>query len=253
MTDHVRKTVEAGVMTLTLARPDKKNALTDAMYGALADALAEAGSDDAVRVVLFAAEGDAFTAGNDINDFMAIAAGAVPVTERNVFRFLHALAAADKPLVAAVSGLAVGIGLTMLLHCDLVFVADDARLSAPFVNLGLSPEAASSLLLPGLIGHRRAFAMFALGEPILGAQAAALGIANAAVPRDEVLLKARAAAAALASRAPGALKATKRLMREAEGLRSTLTAEGEVFAERLRSAEAKEAFSAFLERRPAVF
>jgi len=253
MSDHVRKTVEGGVMTLTLSRPEKKNALTDAMYGALADAMIQAETDDAVRVILFAADGDAFTAGNDINDFMQIATSPTPVTDRNVFRFLHALAAADKPLVAAVTGLAVGVGLTMLLHCDLVYVAEDAKLSAPFVNLGLSPEAASSLLLPQIIGHRRAFAMFALGEPVTGTQAAALGIANAALPKDEVLAKAQAAAALLASRAPGSLKVTKRLMRNAETLSAQIVTEGAVFADRLNSAEAKEAFSAFLERRPAVF
>ena len=253
MSEHITVAVDGGVMTITLARPQKKNALTDAMYGALVDALADAERDEAVRAVLFAAEGDAFTAGNDIGDFMQVAAGDGPFAEGNAFGFLHALAAARKPYVAAVTGLAVGVGLTMLLHCDLVYVAEDARLSAPFVKLGLAPEAASSLLLPAAIGYRRAFALVALGETLDGVQAAALGLANAALPRGDVLARARAAAEALAARAPGSLRATKRLMRDAARLAAHIDLEGEAFAERLQSAEAKEAFAAFMERRPAVF
>lgn len=253
MTEHVGVTLEAGILRLLLTRPQKKNALTSAMYGALADALIRADSDRDVRVVLFEAEGDVFTAGNDINDFAAVASGARPRSEMRGFDFISQLGRAKKPLVAAVSGHAVGVGLTMLLHCDLVFVGEDVKLSVPFVNLALVPEAASSLLLPARIGHARAYAMFALGEPIDGKTAFNWGIANAALPRAEVRPRALAAAQALASRPLEALIATKQLMRDAEALTGVMAREGAVFSERLKSAEAAEAFRAFAERRPADF
>jgi enoyl-CoA hydratase/carnithine racemase len=177
MSDHVKVEIDAGVMTLTLARPEKKNALSNAMYGVLADSLEAAEKDPAVRVVILQADGDSFTAGNDLQDFAAQATGAF-AGERHVLRFLKALANATRPLVAAVQGQAVGVGTTMLLHCDLVYVTPDARLTTPFVNLALVPEAASSWLLPARIGHARAYAMFALGEAIDGGTAVAWGIAN---------------------------------------------------------------------------
>lgn len=253
MTEHVRVTVEAGVMRLLLARPAKKNALTNAMYGALAEALIRAEQDRDVRVVLFEAEGDAFTAGNDLGDFAAAASGTLPRSEMRGFQFITQLGKAQKPYVAAVQGTAVGVGLTMLLHCDLVFVAEDAKLSVPFVNLALVPEAASSLLLPQRIGHARAYAMFALGEPIDGKTAAQIGIANAALPRGEVRARALAAAEALAARPLESLCATKRLMRDAEAINAVMLREGAVFQERLKSAEAGEAFRAFAERRSPDF
>src|SRR5688572_6044946 len=193
MTEHVRTTVEDGVLRIRLMRPEKKNSLTIAMYTALGDALARAEEDPSVRAVLFEAEGDAFSAGNDIGDFAAVASGKLSREEMTTFTFLDALAKARKPYVAAVQGLAVGIGVTMLLHCDLVFVAENAKLSTPFVNLALVPEAASSVLLQARIGYARAFAMFALGEPIDGRTAASIGLANAALPADEVGAKALAA------------------------------------------------------------
>jgi enoyl-CoA hydratase/carnithine racemase len=155
--------------------------------------------------------------------------------------------------VGAVTGLAVGVGTTMLLHCDLVYVADDARLSTPFVNLALVPEAASSLLMPARIGYARAFALFALGEPMLGEMAARLGLANAAMPAAEVDAAALAAAKALAKRPLGALIATKTLMRDSEQLLAVMQREGKLFGERLKTAEAAEAFQAFAERRPPDF
>ena len=174
MTEHVQVAVEDGVMRITLARPEKKNALTNAMYAALGEALTRAESDPAVRVVLFDAEGDAFTAGNDLGDFAAVAAGTLAREEMKTHVFLEALARGTKPYVAAVHGLAVGVGVTMLLHCDLVLRRRGrAGSSTPFVNLALVPEAASSVLMPARIGHARAFAMFALGEPIDGRTAAA--------------------------------------------------------------------------------
>ncbi len=252
MTEQVKAALEDGVLTIAFDRPEKKNALTNAMYGVIADALEGAETDPAVRVVLFQGEGDSFTAGNDLVDFAGIAAGQGPA-ERHVTRMLKALANARKPLIAAVHGVAVGVGTTMLLHCDLVFVAEDARLSTPFVNLALVPEAASSLLLPNRIGHARAFAMFALGEVVSGTRAEALGIANAAVPAAEVRERARAAALEVARRPPGAVQAAKRLMRDAATIAAVMDAEGAVFEERLKTAEAREAFMAFMERRPPDF
>jgi enoyl-CoA hydratase/carnithine racemase len=253
MTDHVRISIEDNVMRLLLARPEKKNALTNAMYAALGAALDRAESDPAIRAVLFEAEGDAFTAGNDLGDFAAVAAGMMARSEMKAHVLLSALARAEKPYVAAVQGLAVGVGVTMLLHCDLVYVAEDAKLTVPFVNLAVVPEAASSWLLPARIGYARAFAMFALGEPVDGRTAAAIGIANSALPAADVRAKAFAAAKALATRPIGALRATKKLMRDAAAIQALMTKEGEIFGERLRTAEAAEAFRAFAERRPADF
>jgi len=252
MNEHVTTALEAGILTVTLARPDKKNALTNAMYGTLADALHRAETDPAIRVVLLQGDGDSFTAGNDLSDFAAQSQG-LHKGERHVLRFLDALARATRPLVAAVQGNAVGVGTTMLLHCDLVYVADTARLTTPFVNLALVPEAASSLLLPARVGHARAFAMFALGEVIDASTAVAIGLANAAVPPAELRARARAAAETLAKRPLGALAQTKMLMRNADVIRAQMDREGTIFQERLRSAEAREAFAAFAERRPPDF
>ena len=252
MTDQVQVTVDAGVMTITLARPDKKNALNNAMYGVLADSLERAEIDPAVRVVVFQADGDSFSSGNDLQDFTAQATGAF-TGERHVMRFLKNLAKATRPLVAAVQGQAVGVGTTMLLHCDLVFTSPDAKLTVPFVNLALVPEAASSLLLPARIGHARAYAMFALGEALDGATAVAWGVANACVPLEDLRAKARAAADQLAKRPVGALAVTKTLMRDAEAISALMDKEGELFGQRLQTAEAREAFMAFAERRAPDF
>lgn len=253
MTDHIRVTVADNVMRLTLARPGKKNALTNEMYVAMGEALTRAESDPNVRAVLIDADGDAFTAGNDLSDFAAVAAGTMARSEMKVHVFLTALAQAQKPYVAAVQGLAVGIGVTMLMHCDLVFVAEDAKLSTPFVNLAVVPEAASSWLIPARIGHARAYAMFALGEPIDGRTAAAMGLANLALPAAEVHAKALAAAKTLAAKPIGALLATKKLMRDAAAISAVMARESEIFGARLQSAEAAEAFKAFAEKRPPDF
>lgn len=245
---------EGGVLELRFNRPAKKNAITQAMYGVLAEAVSEAAADPAARVILFTAEGDSFSAGNDIADFVAIGSGADGMgMEAPVFRFLRALAELDKPVVAAVRGRAVGVGFTLLLHCDMVVVAEDALLSAPFVNLALAPEAASSMLLPAAIGHRRAFEMFALGEPIDGVTALTWGLANRTLPRDEVETAARDLAASLAARAPSSLRATKRLMRDGEAIWALMRREGEAFAAQLKSPEAMEAFSAFSQKRQPDF
>ncbi len=250
MTDLVKISTANGVMEIVWNRPDKKNALSNAMYRAATAALAQAVEDKSVRVVLLASEGDSFTSGNDLADFASAAMGGeAPAAGA----FIEAIAQFPKPLVAAVAGLAVGVGTTMLLHCDLVFVASDAKLTTPFVNLALVPEAASSLLMPAHIGHRRAFAMFALGEGLTGEQAAQLGVANVALPAAEVLAAARAAAAKLALRPPGAVMATKKLMRNGEAILTQLRTEGAIFGERLKSAEAMEAFMAFQQKRAPDF
>jgi enoyl-CoA hydratase/carnithine racemase len=253
MTSLVLTSVEDGVLRLTLNRPEKKNALTNAMYSELAAALERAESDPAIRVVLLEAEGDAFSAGNDLGDFAAVASGASDRRDMHSGKYLSALARAKKPYVVAVQGLAVGIGVTMLMHFDLVYIAEDAKLTTPFVNLALVPEAASSWLLPARIGYARAFAMFALGEPVDGRTAASIGIANLALPKAEVRAKALAAAKALATRPSGALQATKQLMRDATAIQATMSREAEIFGARLKTAEAAEAFKAFAERRQPDF
>jgi enoyl-CoA hydratase/carnithine racemase len=251
MSEHIKLTEEVGVLEIGFARPDKKNALSNAMYRAAREALESAQTNNSVRVVLFSAEGDAFTAGNDIGDFAKVAGGQGGAPEAHLF--IEALGRAEKPIVAAVPGIAVGVGTTMLLHCDLVYVAENAKLSAPFVNLALVPEAASSLLLPARIGHVRAFAMFALGESLSGLEAVALGLANKALPQDEVLKAARAAAKALARKPTGSVVATKRLMRDVAALLAQMNNETAIFGERLKSDEAREAFCAFAERRSPDF
>lgn len=240
-----------GVLTLTLNRPEKKNALTSAMYAALADAMDAAESDPAVRVIAFRGAGDLFCAGNDIGDFLA--AATADIGGAHVFRFMRQLGSAGKPLVAGVQGRAVGIGTTMLLHCDHVVLGEDAQLSTPFVGLGLVPEAASSLILPAMIGHQRAFAMLAMGEPMNAAEALAAGLANAVVPNDQLDCALQAAATRIAALPPGAVQATKALMRDHAAQAAQMEAEIEIFAQRLKSPEAREAFTAFLQKRAPDF
>lgn len=253
MTDHVQITRHDRVLVVALDRVDKKNAVTQAMYAAMAEALEQVNDDREVRAVLFRAEGESFCAGNDIGDFIAQGSQSAKPEEMPVFRFLKAMAHLEKPAVAAVRGRAVGIGLTLLLHCDLVVVAEDALLSVPFVNLGLTPEAASSLLLPLAVGHRRAFEMFALGQAVDGRTAEAWGLANRAVPSAQVDEVAAGLADALAARAPAAVTATKRLMRDREAIWSLMIKEGEVFAAQMRGPEAMEAFMAFTQKRAPDF
>jgi enoyl-CoA hydratase/carnithine racemase len=253
VTDQIQTELAGGVLTVTLARPEKKNAITQAMYAVLAEATERARTDDAVRVLMFRGQGDSFSAGNDIADFIALGSQGQQPTDMAVFRFLKALADLDKPAVAAVRGRAVGIGLTLLLHCDVVVVAEDALLSAPFINLALAPEAASSLLLPAVLGHQRAFEIFALGEPIDGRTAHAWGLANRAVPADQVEAVAADLAGRLAARAPNSIRKTKRLMRDAEGLWALMQREGEAFGSQMSSPEAMEAFMAFSQKRAPDF
>lgn len=239
------------VAEIAFDRPDKRNAITVAMYAALADAVEAAEADPAVRVLLFHGHGGAFTAGNDLADFVA---NPPDGSERPVFRFLRALTTTRKPLLAAVAGPAVGIGTTMLLHCDLVLADDTARFGLPFVNLGLVPEAASSLLLPRLAGHQRAAELFLLGDPFDAATAERIGLVNRVVPAAELLEAARALADRLAAKPPQALQATKALLKSASTtVAERLDEELEVFVHQLRSAELKEAVAAFFEKRPPDF
>ena len=255
MTDHVLSEISGGVLTLTINRPDKKNALTREMYAALGEGIDKASNDPAIRCVLIQANGDAFTAGNDLSDFSAANRGepAANAQRERGNPLLIALGRATVPIVAAVHGRAVGVGVTMLLHCDQVFVAEDALLSTPFVNLALVPEAASSILLPARIGHARAFSMFVLGEVVDGKTAAAWGIANAALPVADLRARARAAADIIASRPASAVSITKTLMRDVEAIAAAMTREGGHFAAQLKTPEAREAFAAFAERRAPDF
>ncbi|WP_309087716.1 enoyl-CoA hydratase-related protein [Phenylobacterium sp.] len=256
MAEHVLIETSAGVLTITLNRPEKKNALTRAMYQAMADGIDAADADPDVRCVLIQAEGDMFTAGNDLADFAAVNRGdeSANAAREKGNPLLNALERAKTPIVAAVNGRAVGVGVTMLLHCDLVYVSEDALLTTPFVNLALVPEAASSMLLPARIGHARAFAMFVLGEAVDAKKAEAWGIANAVVPAAELRAKARAAAEAVAARAPASVAATKALMRRpAEPIAVRYEEEGRLFAAQLKSPEAAEAFAAFAEKRAPDF
>ncbi|MFI5615152.1 enoyl-CoA hydratase-related protein [Amycolatopsis sp. NPDC051903] len=247
MTDDVRIETEQHVLTLTLARPGKKNALTEAMYSVLADALESAEDDPGVRAILVRGEGDSFTAGNDLAEFVTDDA-VVTGSDRQVFRFLRALSTATKPVVAAVHGRAVGVGTTLLLHCDVVFVSQDARLSCPFVDLALVPEAAASLLLPARIGHVRAYEMFALGRTVDGPTAVAWGLANHVVPAGELGPAALTAVRDLATRSAAALATTKRLMRDNAAVAHRLDEEVRLFSERVVTAEAQAKFAAFTHR-----
>jgi enoyl-CoA hydratase/carnithine racemase len=244
----IRVSEEGAILRLTLDRAEKKNALTNEMYAALTTQLERAERDESVRVVLIDAEGDIFCAGNDLNDFAAIASGQLRRDQIKSFDFLHALARASCPIITAVQGSAVGIGVTLLLHSDIAVVAEDAKLSVPFVDLGLVPEAASSVLMPGRIGHARAFEMFALGKALVGSVAVAMGLANTCVPCHEVLGRAYEYAHQLVARPAGAVRATKRLMRNAAALEAVIDQEISVFAERLTSPETAQALRAFAQR-----
>jgi enoyl-CoA hydratase/carnithine racemase len=246
---------EAGVRTITLNRVDKKNSITQAMYGAMAEALSTAATDDAVRVVVLQGDATVFSAGNDIGDFLARQGGEGLPQQSPVFMFLHALADFPKPLIAAVAGPAVGIGTTMLLHCDLVYAGDNAAFSLPFVNLGLCPEAGSSLLLPRLMGYQRAAEALLLGEPFMAEAAMEAGLVNRVVPPTEVNSVAQLQAKKLAAKPVSALIETKRLMKggQRQEIKAQMAEEGESFGRMLTQPAAREAFTAFMEKRKPDF
>jgi len=245
-----------GVATIEIARPEKKNALTVAMYQAMADALNAAQADPAVRAVLITGQPGIFTSGNDIEDFMSRPPGSGSNSaESPVFQFMRALVGIDKPVVAAVTGAAIGIGTTMLLHCDLVYVSDEARLAMPFVSLGLVPEFASSLIVPKLLGNVKAAEKLLLGDPFSPEDAVDARIANAVLPAGEVVNHARRIAERFNGLPPGAVRETKKLLRRTstDEILKTIAIEGELFGARLRSPEAMEAFQAFFQKRKPDF
>ena len=248
--DDIETSRDGATLLIKFARPAKKNALTLAMYERMNTVLAEAAADKTVRVVVFGSTSDTFTAGNDLGDFMQNP----PNSENSpVFRFINTLANFEKPLIAAVDGKGIGLGLTMLLHCDFVYLSDRASLAAPFVNLGLVPEAASSLLLPRLTGHVRAAEILLLGEPIDAQKAYALGLVNAVLAPDQVLPRALETARKLADKAPNALKLSKALMKDAGEVSKRMQQEGALFIGQLASPEVAEAIGAFFEKRKPDF
>lgn len=242
---------EAGISTITFNRVDKKNSLTAAMYACLADTLEAAATDDATRVVVFQGHETIFSAGNDIADFLNTPPTAA---DAPVFRFLRAISTFPKPLVAAVCGPAVGIGTTLLFHCDLVYAGDNAAFSMPFVNLGLCPEAGSSWLLPALVGYHRAAEKLMLGEPFYADEALEMGLANRVLPPNEVNGHVQAQAKKLADKPSASLVATKALMKKGQGhIAELIAAEGKIFGELLVGPAAKEAISAFMQKRKPDF
>jgi enoyl-CoA hydratase/carnithine racemase len=253
MSEHVRVERDGAVLAITLARPERRNAITVAMYAALADAIEQAADNSTIRAITFRGEGQDFAAGNDLADFLA----AAPRLDNDipVWRLLRALATCEIPLIAAVHGNCVGIGTTMLLHCDLVLADEGARFSLPFVDLGLVPEAASTLLLPRLAGRRRSARYLLLAEPFGADEALAIGLVShvvAAGGLDGVLAT---TVQALLAKPPEALRRTQRLLRlgTEDEILERMKLESDEFAERLASAEVKEAISAFFEKRKPNF
>lgn len=248
----IGSSLEQGVLTITIQRPEKKNALTLAMYEALTNLFRQADQDRSVRVLLIQGAGDCFTAGNDLKDFLA----APPADDSSpVIRFLKHLSEIRKPMIAAVHGAAVGIGTTVLLHCDLVYAGTSARFQMPFVNLGLCPEAASTFLLPLMAGHRRAAELLLLGEPFSAQEAQQAGLVNRVLPDSEAFTTARQTAEKLAAKPQASVLITKQLMKQytLEMVRKAIAEEVDVFYQRLQSPEAEEALNAFFEKRKPDF
>lgn len=248
----IQSSLSECVLEITINRPERKNALTMAMYSAMAELLNEAADRADVRAVILTGSGGSFTSGNDLTDFLG---GSATGEESPVFQFMKALYNFPKPVVAAVNGPAVGIGTTMLLHCDMAFAGDDALFQMPFVDLGLCPEYAASYLLPRILGHVKAAELLLLSKKFGAGEAAQLGICNAAVPAGEALEKARATARELASKAPASVRLSKQLLRKgthAAGM-EVIQEEAGHFMQRLGSEEFKEAATAFMEKRPADF
>jgi enoyl-CoA hydratase/carnithine racemase len=243
-----------GIALVEIARPEKKNAITVAMYQQLADAIAAADADPQVRAIVIHGQPDIFTAGNDLEDFLAQTTRDQGM-DAPVFQFMRALSGSEKPVVAAVNGPAVGIGTTMLMHCDLVYCSDNAMFSMPFVSLGLCPEFASSLLLPLAAGYHRAAEKLLLSEPINAEEAIEMHIVNRILPSNEVLAYAKRQAARFTQLPPGSVRETKRLLRAGwkATIERTIAEESQSFARLLSSPEAKEAFTAFYERRKPDF
>lgn len=251
-TAHILCDVADGVMTIRLNRPEKKNALTQAMYSAMSDSLAHADHDSAVRVILITGTADCFSSGNDLQDFL----NQPPAGEdAPVMRFMRTLAETRKPVVAALNGPAVGIGTTILFHVDLAYAGESTRFHMPFVNIGICPEFASSYLLPQMIGHVQAAELVMLAEPFTAARALDCRLINAVLPDAQVLAHARAQAIRLAQQPPGALRTTKMLLRRwnAATVSDAIGFEAEHFSQMLKGAEAREALTAFMQKRKPDF
>jgi enoyl-CoA hydratase/carnithine racemase len=243
-----------GIVTIEFNRPDKKNAITAAMYQAMADALKDAEGDTSVRAILIIGKPEIFTAGNDLEDFMK-KSGAGAIGDRPVAQFMRNLSQATKPVVAAVAGAAVGIGTTMLMHCDIVYAADNAKFSMPFTQLGLCPEFASSMLFPQIAGYQRAAEKLLLGEGFSAQEALALGLVSRVLPANELHEFARGQAAKLAALPASSLRVTKSLMKSSQSaaIGARMLDENKHFGAMLGAPEAKEAFSAFFEKRKPDF
>ena len=248
---------DGGILTIEFNRPERKNAITGAMYQSMADALREADSDSAVRAVLIAGKPEIFTAGNDLDDFLKNFKPADGELDemRPVFQFMRALSGLGKPVVAAVAGAAVGIGTTLLLHCDLVYAADNAKFSMPFAQLGLCPEFGSSLLLPQLAGYPRAAEKLLLGEAFGAQEALQMGLVSRVLAPEDLQAFARGQAARLVALPAASIRATKALMKRArtDAVNDTIAVENQQFGAMLQGAEAKEAFTAFFEKRKPDF
>jgi enoyl-CoA hydratase/carnithine racemase len=240
------------VLRIQINRPEKKNALTRAMYADMADAIARADDDSGIRAAFLHGTADCFTAGNDLKDFQAFRQDG---DNKDVSNFLSTISRAKKPIVAAVGGVAVGVGTTMLLHCDLVYAGESARFSLPFAALGLCPEAASSFLLPKLVGQKRASELLLLGEPFSAAKALEFGLVNAVYPDTEFIALAFAQAQKLAQQPPASIRITKALLKRpvSQDIADAMIEERKHFSERLKSGESDEAFRAFFERRKPDF
>jgi enoyl-CoA hydratase/carnithine racemase len=248
MSEHIEIERRGAVQVIRMNRPDKKNAITRAMYGAMAKALTDGDADPAVRCHVFLGIPGAFSSGNDMADFMVVAMGGDGGTE--VFDFLMALATSQKPMVSAADGIAVGIGTTIHLHCDLTFATPRTNFVTPFVNLGIVPEAGSSLIAPLLMGRQQAFALLALGEPFPAERARQVGMIYEVVGEDQLEPRALAAAGEIAARPPQALKIARDLMRgNRDELVERIKIEGRHFRERLTSEEARQALMAFMSRK----
>jgi enoyl-CoA hydratase/carnithine racemase len=246
MTKDITITRDKGVVLVIMNRPAKKNALTGAMYDAMTATLNESASDPTIGAVVLTGSQGVFTAGNDINDFLSHRRGS---DGSPGLRFIMTLGRFEKPVVAAVDGLAIGIGTTMLLHCDLVYASPSARLKVPFVDLGLTPEGGSSVLLPQRCGMARASELLLLGEEVLAERAREFGLVNEIVPADVLLAHALAKARLLALKPPKALAATRRMLRgDPAQLMAVMEEEGDEFAARLSMPEARAAFSAFMQK-----
>jgi enoyl-CoA hydratase/carnithine racemase len=249
MSEHIHISRADGILTLRMNRPEKKNALTRAMYAAMTDAITAAQTDDAIRVILFLGVPGAFSSGNDLMDFMAAASGGAGVGNE-VLAFLAAISTTQKPMVAGVDGLAIGIGTTLLMHCDASVASSRSLLRTPFVDLGLVPEAGSSLLGPAIMGYHRAFAMLALGEGFTADAAREAGLVGKVVEHEALEAEALALAASIAAKPPEALRLSRALLRDSSGtLEARIAAEAKLFGDRLQTKEAQSALMAFFAKK----